>query len=1360
MKSLKKVMGFIGLLLLWVAGHTQNLSNRGKEFWVGYGHHQFMEPGQNNSQQMILYFSAEQPANVKVSINGTAWVRNYSIPANTVIASDFLPKAGTDDCRLYSVPPTFGGTGGEGVFNRGIHIESNVPIVAYAHIYGSASSGATMLMPVETYGYSYVSINSEQRFASNCFSWIYVVAKENNTRIEITPSVATRNGRTPGVPFQVDLQKGQIYQVVGAMKGGNEGYELTGTKVKSIANDQGECYPVGVFAGSSRTYICGSSGGDNIMQQIFPFQAWGKRYLTSPTSTASNASALNKNIYRVAVKDPTTKVKVNGVPLAGLINSFYYEFQSSTADYIEADKPILVAQYIPSSSGCSGYTGVGDPEMMYISPIEQAIKRIGFYRNNEENIAANYLTLIIPSQGVSSLKIDGQSSFDYSYAHPNLSGYTVVVKRWSAAQAQCIVQSDSAFTAITYGLGSVESYGYNAGTMINNLNAIGAIHNTLNTDSTTNSFTCTNTPLELSVYMAYKPNKMVWKLSELGAVLSPNTDVTVNTPIEEEIVLVKGVPYYRYTLPGDYSFNTPGTYDVPILSTHPSIENCNNTERVTFEVIVKGRPLADFTFEHSGCITDTIRFNAATSSTNGFEVDRWKWTFPDGSTTSIQAPSKVFGTIGIQNVKLEVVTPEGCVSDIVKPITIFNRPVATVDAIPASLCVGNTLSLTETSSFDGPAALNSWYWDFGNGTNLTASNANTQTHSYNTPGDYTVKHVAKLSNTCISDTAVKIVKVYARPVASFTYPVGCLPADGIVQFNSTSSTPDGQSITSYSWDFGDGNATSTNPNTSTLQNPTHTYSSFGTYTIKHTVITANGCTKDTVVIATLNLKPVLSYTSLPPACENITAVSVATATVTNGVTGTGVYRGPSTTAAGSFNPALAGAGTHTIWYVFTSNAGCKDSISQTVTVYPKPAAAFSITADICLDKTATITDQSSIVSGSITSWDWNFGDGSAPVTNTSNASFVRSFASQGNYMVKLVTTSDRGCNSDTAKKSIIVHPLPVTAFDLPAGVCMPNGSAVFANRTTVGDNSALTYQWSFGDGLTGSTATNPSHVYAASGSYDVKLAATSVFGCVKEETKTLSAFYDKPIALFEVSPDTLCQGAENRFADHSSAPNSTIQAWQWNFDDGTTSTANNPSKRFSQPGNYKVQLVVTNTVGCKSDPHTKSVKVYLQPVIDAGPSFVVPQGTTIQFNPKVNDSVSVSFAWDPSTGLNDPTALRPVLVALRDETYTLTATGEGNCTAKDQITVKILKPVKIPNAFSPNGDGINDRWDITNLSDYPGATVEVFNRFGQPVFFSKGYNDPWDGKNKGNALPVATYYYVITLKNGFQPITGSLTIVR
>ena len=81
---------------------AQNLSNRGKDFWVGYGHHQFMEPGQTNSQEMVLYFSAEQPANVVVTIDGTTYIRNYFVPANSVIASQFLPKSGATDARLIS----------------------------------------------------------------------------------------------------------------------------------------------------------------------------------------------------------------------------------------------------------------------------------------------------------------------------------------------------------------------------------------------------------------------------------------------------------------------------------------------------------------------------------------------------------------------------------------------------------------------------------------------------------------------------------------------------------------------------------------------------------------------------------------------------------------------------------------------------------------------------------------------------------------------------------------------------------------------------------------------------------------------------------------------------------------------------------------------------------------------------------------------------------------------------------------------------------------------------------------------------------------------------------------------------------
>ena len=113
-----------------------------------------------------------------------------------------------------------------------------------------------------------------------------------------------------------------------------------------------------------------------------------------------------------------------------------------------------------------------------------------------------------------------------------------------------------------------------------------------------------------------------------------------------------------------------------------------------------------------------------------------------------------------------------------------------------------------------------------------------------------------------------------------------------------------------------------------------------------------------------------------------------------------------------------------------------------------------------------------------------------------------------------------------------------------------------------------------------------------------------------------------------------------------------------------------------------------------------------------------------------------------------------------DQTYTLVASVGGKCTATDFLLVKVLKPVKVPNAFSPNGDAVNDTWNINNLADYAGATVEIFNRYGQQVYHSIGYSTPWDGTIKGKPLPVATYYYIINLKNGFAPLTGSITLIR
>jgi gliding motility-associated-like protein len=314
--------------------------------------------------------------------------------------------------------------------------------------------------------------------------------------------------------------------------------------------------------------------------------------------------------------------------------------------------------------------------------------------------------------------------------------------------------------------------------------------------------------------------------------------------------------------------------------------------------------------------------------------------------------------------------------------------------------------------------------------------------------------------------------------------------------------------------------------------------------------------------------------------------------------------------------------------------------------------------------------------------------------------------------------------------------------------------------STISNGTALQYEWNFGDNSTIVTTQHPVHVYAAAGNDTVTLKVTSAFGCSNNTTAVVSNFAQQPVAAFSYLPAIICQGSDAAFTDESTASQGMINGWYWNFGDGTASTKQNANKRYPNAGTYNVLHSVSNTAGCPADTITKQVVVHVQPVVDAGPSFVVAEGTVVTFNPKVNDN-NLVFKWTPGGELSDANMLRPSYRATHDQAFTLTATdGTSNCTASDTLSVKILRPVKVPNAFSPNGDGINDTWVITNLADYQGNVVEVFNRYGQQVHHSNGYGTPWDGKVHGNPLPVGVYYYIIDLKNGFGKITGSITILK
>ena len=257
--TMTKCFIFITLFFCCSYLSAQDKSNRGKEFWLGYGYdYSFFNEPPVNSQELAIYIStAEQAATVTVSINNTGWTQTLNIPANTADASILIPKSGANDARIVT----------DGLNNRGIHIVSNVPVAAYAHVYATQVSGATMLMPVETYGYSYFSINYNQATSGSIlpdispttqngpdwYSWFYVIASEDNTTVEITPSDTTKNGWLPGHTYAVSLNKGETYSVFGKLiEGNNAAYaaskDMTGSKAISVIGGDGVCHPIGMFS--------------------------------------------------------------------------------------------------------------------------------------------------------------------------------------------------------------------------------------------------------------------------------------------------------------------------------------------------------------------------------------------------------------------------------------------------------------------------------------------------------------------------------------------------------------------------------------------------------------------------------------------------------------------------------------------------------------------------------------------------------------------------------------------------------------------------------------------------------------------------------------------------------------------------------------------------------------------------------------------------------------------------------------------------------------------------------------------------------------------------------------------------------
>jgi PKD repeat protein len=691
-----------------------------------------------------------------------------------------------------------------------------------------------------------------------------------------------------------------------------------------------------------------------------------------------------------------------------------------------------------------------------------------------------------------------------------------------------------------------------------------------------------------------------------------------------------------------HTYTAPGSYPVSLVVW--AIDGCHDTAYGYAEVW----PLPVAMFEaDSACLGDNTSFTDL-SIANAASIVSWNWNFGDGGFSSAQNPIHMYTAVGIYSVSLTVVNSNGCVDDTI--IDVIVHPLPVPDFSDSTAQASLTVYFTDLSIPNADSMI-AWFWDFGDGGTSTVQHP---IHLYALAGDYLVTLTVTNSNGC-SATISKWIRVEADPVAIFTADTVCF---GIPTQFIDLSIPNGDSLISWDWDFGDGN-------TSTLQNPTHTYGAPGSYWVTLDVMNSHFSTDDTSMWVVVYPLPDVAFAD--SAVCGYLEVWFTDLTVANsdslvswfwefGDGGTSTLQNPVHT--------YDSMDYYTVILTVINSNGCQDTSIRTIHVTPGPIAAFTPTQG-CSMVPIQFTDQSVANAGTLNQWYWDFGDGGTSTLQNP----VHTYSLPGIYPVTLIIWSTTGC-SDTLVQDVEIFPDPVAFFDFEAIIC-ENQPTQFTDLSIANADSLVAWWWDFGDGNT-STTQHPIHTYGAAGFYMVNLTVENSNGCL-DDTTLMVEVQSSPIAAFYTS-QPLCLADSVYFYDNSSpGAGSTIVSWFWDLGDGYTSILQNPVHLYNWADTFLVTLYVTNANGCTAEI-TQPVIVVESPIADFDHSWPcwgsITQFTDLSVNPGIG--VINQWFWDFGDG---GTALQPnpahIYAAPGLYTVTLTVINNSGCIDHISKTIQI-----------------------------------------------------------------------------------------
>lgn len=443
-----------------------------------------------------------------------------------------------------------------------------------------------------------------------------------------------------------------------------------------------------------------------------------------------------------------------------------------------------------------------------------------------------------------------------------------------------------------------------------------------------------------------------------------------------------------------------------------------------------------------------------------------------------------------------------------------------------------------------------------------------------------------------------------------------------------------------------------------------------------------------------------------------------------------------------------------VFWGFTGATGGSTNRQRFCTSLNAGIASFE-SMNTCFPNPVTFRD-SSISFGSITRWFWEFGDGSIDSVKQPAAHI---YPAPGIYDVKLYILGNNGCFSDTFRRSITIGSRPIANFGYPPGTICSGAPVFFSDSSLLQFGSIERYEWNVDNGNSRTIRFSPGYTAVfAPGPHKVSMQVFTREGCVSAETSRLLNAEAGP-ELTLAAADA-CINEPVHFTAANTSTGVVVNQWYLAFGDGQSSTQPVVSHTYTRKGEYQVRLSAAGANGCLSDTLFKTVSIEGTTAF-AGNDTLVAMGQPLQ----LHAAGGTLYNWSPATGLSDPSQADPIAILQQDQRYTLTAYTTAGCASTDEIFIKVVKgpAFYVPNAFTPNGDGKNDRFRFLPVGMKSIRYFRVFNRFGQLVYSSADPAKGWDGMLGSKPQATGTYVWQVSGEdyNGvIQTLRGTVVLIR